>query len=196
MQPASHAGSTSSGRRSRAVPRSAAIERSPSGETREQIVPLRPTTGPRISTPNAASRSRTSMPASSAPVFPRNRDGAPSSLAQAATFAAWPPGPTRISASVSPPAAIGAASRTTTSSVRSPSVQTSMASVIVRSGRGRWRAAWRAANVPPRGSRRRVGCRRGGQQAPSRATTSRTSARARGVRERPVLPRAARARAR
>ena len=123
---------------------------SPSGETREQIDPLRPSTGPRISTPNAASLARTSSPASSAPVFPMKRAGAPSSAAQAATFAACPPGPTRISASVSPPAAIGPASRTMTSSVRSPSVQTSIATVIVRSGP--WTAASGAAGCEPSSS--------------------------------------------
>ena len=67
------AGSISSVRRSRAVPRSAAIERSPSGETSEQIEPSDPRSARRPRRRSAASLARTSSPASSAPVFPMKR---------------------------------------------------------------------------------------------------------------------------
>ena len=76
---ASHSDSISSARSSRAVPRSAAIERSPSGETSEQIDPV--ATLDRADDLDAVARrasSATSAPASSAPVFPMNRAEAPS----------------------------------------------------------------------------------------------------------------------
>src|SRR5262249_24516590 len=91
---ANHAASRSPAWSSVAVPRSDAMERSPSGATSEQIVPFLPPTGPATWTPRAATFERTSSPVSSAPVLPTNRASTPSSATHAATLAACPPGPT------------------------------------------------------------------------------------------------------
>ena len=61
-------------------------------------------------------------PASSSARLPTNRASPPSSATQAATFAACPPGPSRVTASASAPSASGCESRTITSRSRSPSV--------------------------------------------------------------------------
>ena len=116
------------------MPRSATIDRSPSGVTSEQITPLRPSTGPCTSTPSAASRARAIAPASSLAGLPdeagRMRRALPPRLRRS------PPARRARGRSRRPcrrPTAIGSESRTMTSSVRSPSVQTSIGT-IVRSG--------------------------------------------------------------
>ena len=71
---------------------------SPSAETSETTTPLRPSsTGPSTSTPRLASSRAVSSAAPSVPRLPTNRASAPSSAAQAATFADCPPAPTRVS---------------------------------------------------------------------------------------------------
>ncbi len=182
-------------KRAAAVPRSDAIERSPSGETSEQITPFRPSAGPRTSTPVASSPASARRPASSSPRFPRSARSRRATAAHAATFAACPPGASRISAFVSPPTESGSASRTITSSVRSPMVQTSIAldrkicSWTAMSGAAGFApSSWAASSARPQPCR--------GRAPAPRPTPPWPSARPRRVRERTLLSRAHRERAR
>ena len=86
--PSSQPASSSSGANAVAAPRSESIERSPSRSTSEQITPPLPSAGPATSTPRSVSPRAASSPASSFPRLPMNRAAAPSTTAQAATFAA------------------------------------------------------------------------------------------------------------
>ena len=194
----SHSGSISSARSSRADPRSAAIERLAVAARRaSRSSRCDPRSGRRPRRRSASEpRARRARPRRRRRSSRRSEHEAPSTAAHAATFAACPPGPMRISASVSPlRRQSGAASRTMTSRVRSPSVQTSIATRIVRS------------DVD--GGERRGGLRtfllgglvgasaadRGAESPAARSASSWATARSRGLRERAVLPRAPRARA-
>src|SRR5436190_7174578 len=158
----------SSARRSGAEARSEAIVLSPSGCTSETTTPVRSPRGPHTATPRFASSRRTIAPASSSAWTATIRAPAPSAFAQAATFAAWPPGDSVVSAMASSPAARRVSSRTITSRSRSPSVQTS----TVRLSRGRRGQAERAAAfLHVRRAPRRFGSRRGRAPAPPAART-------------------------
>ena len=99
-QPSSHAGSSSSGR---SVGRGASVRghRALAVRIHERADHSRPgpRPGPTTATPRRCEPGGATAPASSAPRLPMKRDCAPSSATQAATFAAWPPGARRISAS-------------------------------------------------------------------------------------------------
>src|SRR5205085_2922969 len=115
---------------------------------------------------------------------------APSAVAQAATFAACPPGASVVLATASSPEARRVSSRTITSRSRSPRVQTS----TVRLSRGRGGQAERASAVlHVRRAARRVGGRRGRSQTPPDALAVPQHARRAGrLRGRAVLRRDAR----
>ena len=84
-------------RSSVATPRSLSIVRAPSGVAIETTVPVpASTSGPASSTPRPRSSSARIRPAGSPARLPRKRERPPSATTQAATFAAWPPAPTRV----------------------------------------------------------------------------------------------------
>src|SRR5690349_22640975 len=76
-----------------------------------------------MSTPKRSSSTAAISLEVSDPRLQINRLDAPRALAQAATFAAWPPAAKRIVAGVSESGASGRSGRTSTSSTRSPIVE-------------------------------------------------------------------------
>ena len=95
--PRARRGRARSGAKAGATPRSLSIVRAPSGVAIETTVPVPvSTSGPATSTPRRRARPRRARPAGSRRACRRTRARPPSATTQAATFAAWPPAPTRV----------------------------------------------------------------------------------------------------